>query len=46
MKIKPVASDSMGTRSMATYVETKDVKIFIDPGVALGPSRYGLPPHP
>lgn len=36
----------MGTRSMATYIETSDVKIFIDPGVALGPSRYGLPPHP
>ncbi|RLI24147.1 MAG: hypothetical protein DRO52_05945 [Candidatus Hecatellales archaeon] len=46
MKIVPIASDSMGTRSMATYVETRDVKIFIDPGVALGPSRYGLPPHP
>lgn len=46
MKIKLIASDSMGTRSMATYVETEDVKIFIDPGVALGPSRYGLPPHP
>ena len=36
----------MGTRSMATYIETKDLKVFIDPGVALGPSRYGLPPHP
>ncbi|KAA0008855.1 MAG: MBL fold metallo-hydrolase, partial [Thermoplasmata archaeon] len=31
---------------MATYVETKDCKIFIDPSAALGPSRYGLPPHP
>jgi hypothetical protein len=31
---------------MATYVETEDVRLFIDPGVALGPSRYGLPPHP
>ena len=30
---------------MATFVETKDVNIFIDPGVALGPLRYGLPPH-
>lgn len=29
---------------MATYVETKELKIFIDPGAALGPSRYGLPP--
>ncbi|MEM2897325.1 MAG: hypothetical protein QXG01_07150 [Candidatus Bathyarchaeia archaeon] len=46
MRIKPIASDSMGTRSMATYVETSDVKVFIDPGVALAPIRYGLPPHP
>lgn len=46
MKIVPVASDSLGVRSMATYVETKDCKIFIDPSAALGPSRYGLPPHP
>ncbi|OGC38779.1 hypothetical protein A2Y85_08240, partial [candidate division WOR-3 bacterium RBG_13_43_14] len=41
----PVASDSLGVRSMATYVETKDVKIFIDPGVAVSPDRYSLPPH-
>jgi predicted metallo-beta-lactamase superfamily hydrolase len=46
MKIIPLASDSMGVRSLATYVETGDVKIFIDPSAALGPSRYGLPPHP
>ncbi len=44
IKVVPVAFDSMGVRSMATYVETPDVKIFIDPGVALGPKRYGLPP--
>ena len=46
MKIIPLASDSMGTRSMATFVETKDTKVLIDPGVALGPYRYGLEPHP
>jgi predicted metallo-beta-lactamase superfamily hydrolase len=46
MRIKPLAADSLGTRSMATYVETGDLKILIDPGVALGPRRYGLPPHP
>jgi len=45
MKVKILASDSMGTRSMVTYIETSDLKFFIDPGVALGPSRYGLPPH-
>jgi hypothetical protein len=31
---------------MATYVETDDVKIFIDPGVSLAPIRFSLPPHP
>jgi predicted metallo-beta-lactamase superfamily hydrolase len=45
MKITPIASDSLGVRSMATLVETKDVRIAIDPSAALGPSRYGLPPH-
>jgi hypothetical protein len=46
MIVNPIASESLGVRSMATYVETKDCKIFIDPSAALGPSRYGLPPHP
>jgi len=45
MKIIPIASESLGVRSMATYVETKDCKILIDPSAALGPKRYGLPPH-
>jgi len=45
MKIIPLAFDSFGARSMATFIEAK-TPIIIDPGVALGPSRYGLPPHP
>lgn len=45
MEIIPVAFDSMGVRSMATFVRTKDVSVFIDPSVSLAPSRYGLPPH-
>lgn len=45
MKIKPIAFDSFGARSMCTVVEIKDLKIIIDPSVALGPKRYGLPPH-
>ncbi len=45
VKILPVAFDSLGVRSMATYVETTDVRIFIDPGIALSPDRYSLPPH-
>ncbi len=46
MNIIPIAADSLGTRSMATFVETEDCKIFIDPAVSLAPRRYGLPPHP
>ncbi len=45
MKILPIAFDSLGVRSMATYVETNDVRIFIDPGVSVSPDRYSLPPH-
>ncbi|NMC09986.1 MAG: hypothetical protein GYA39_03275 [Methanothrix sp.] len=45
MKVLPLAFDSFGVRSMATYVETKDMKVLIDPAVSLGPRRYGLPPH-
>ncbi|WJI10063.1 MBL fold metallo-hydrolase [Methanobacterium sp. CWC-01] len=43
MRIIPLAFESMGVRSMATYVET-DQKILIDPGTALGPKRFGFPP--
>ncbi|VVB86666.1 Uncharacterised protein [uncultured archaeon] len=46
MKVIPIAADSLGTRSMATFVETGDCNICIDPAVSLGPRRYGLPPHP
>jgi len=45
MEIIPLAFDSFGARSMATFVKA-ETPIIIDPGVALGPSRYGLPPHP
>ena len=45
MKITPLAADSLGARSMATLVETPDVRILIDPSVRLGPYRYDLPPH-
>lgn len=46
MKIELLAADSLGTRSMATYIETGDLRIIIDPGVALSPNRFSLPPHP
>jgi len=41
----PIAFESLGVRSMCTFVETPDVKILIDAGVALGP-RFRLFPHP
>lgn len=46
MKITPLAADSLGARSMATLVETKDVTVLLDPSVRLAPVRYDLPPHP
>ncbi|MBC7080970.1 MAG: MBL fold metallo-hydrolase [Thermoplasmatales archaeon] len=45
MELMPLFSDSMGVRSMATLIATKEDRIFIDASAALGPSRYGLPPH-
>ncbi|NJE13175.1 hypothetical protein [Thermococcus sp. LS2] len=44
MKIIPLASESLGVRSLATYVKIRRIGILIDPGVALGPKRYSLPP--
>ena len=46
LKVKPLAFDSFGVRSMATYVESDDLKVVIDPAAALGPRRYGMAPHP
>ena len=45
MKIRVLASESMGVRSLATVVEVHGYKICIDPGASLAPRRYGLPPH-
>lgn len=46
MKIIPLACDSRGTRSMATYIETCDLKVVIDPAVSLAAIKSDLPPHP
>ncbi len=46
MKIRIIAADSLGVRSMATVVTCCSTKIAIDCSAALGPRRYGLPPHP
>ena len=44
MKIIPLAADSLGVRSMATYVEAGATGLLIDPGATLAAARYGLPP--
>lgn len=45
MNIELLAFDSMGVRSQATFVETPDLSIIIDPAVSLAPKRFSLPPH-
>lgn len=45
MRIEFIAYESLGVRSMSTFVETNDLRIYIDPGISLAPRRYGLPPH-
>src|SRR5256885_575808 len=44
MRVIPLAAESLGVRSMATYVEAGDLGILIDPGATLAPTRWGLPP--
>src|SRR4029453_10091458 len=44
MKVIPLAAESLGVRSMATYVEVGRTGILIDPGATLASSRFGLPP--
>lgn len=46
IKVRPLAAESFGVRSMCTLVETPDVRVLLDAGVSLCPSRFGLPPHP
>lgn len=46
IRVVPLAAESLGVRSMCTYVETQDVRIVLDAGVSLCPNRFGLPPHP
>jgi len=46
IKVIPLAEESLGVRSMCTYVETSDTKILLDAGASLAPKRLGYPPHP
>lgn len=42
MSILPIYFDSMGAKSMCTFVQTPDVKILIDPGAAIMQPSYPL----
>src|SRR2546425_6685408 len=44
VRVIPLAAESLGVRSMATYVEAGDLGILIDPRATLAPARRGLPP--
>jgi predicted metallo-beta-lactamase superfamily hydrolase len=44
VNVIPLAADSLGARSVATYVECGATRVLIDPGATLAPSRFNLPP--
>jgi len=44
MDVLPLAFDSFGVRSMSTLLRSGKLRLLIDPGVALGPTRYGMGP--
>jgi len=46
MNIEILGAESLGVRSLCCFIRTKDRKILIDPGIALGYVRYKLLPHP
>jgi predicted metallo-beta-lactamase superfamily hydrolase len=46
MKVEIIGAESLGVRGLCCVVRTKDRKVVIDPGVALGFNRHGLMPHP
>jgi hypothetical protein len=46
VRVIPLAADSLGVRSMATYVEAGDLRLLIDPGATVAPLRFGLGPTP
>jgi predicted metallo-beta-lactamase superfamily hydrolase len=44
MNVIPLAAESLGVRSMATYVECGGTRVLIDPGAMLAPNRFNLAP--
>jgi predicted metallo-beta-lactamase superfamily hydrolase len=46
MQIEIIGTESLGIRGLCCVVTTRERKVVIDPGVALGFRRHGLLPHP
>ncbi len=46
MKIEILTAESLGVRGLCCFITTKNRKILIDPGIALGYMRNKLLPHP
>ena len=40
MIVTPLAAESLGVRSVATYVECGGTRVLIDPGAMLAPNRF------
>jgi predicted metallo-beta-lactamase superfamily hydrolase len=46
VKIEILAAESLGVRGLCCLVTTKSQRVLLDPGIALGYTRYKLLPHP
>jgi hypothetical protein len=46
VKFEILGAESLGVRGLCCRVQVGERVIVIDPGVALGEHRFGLPPHP
>jgi predicted metallo-beta-lactamase superfamily hydrolase len=46
VRLEILGAESLGVRGLCCRVRAADRVIVIDPGLALGERRHGLPPHP
>ncbi len=46
VSLRMLGTESLGVRGLSCYIEDKDTRVLIDPGVALGYTRWHYHPHP
>jgi len=46
VQIEVIGAESLEVRGLCCVVTTRERKVVIDPGVALGFRHHGLMPHP